>query len=88
MLIGRHLAWILQRFKVTDLETSVMEFTDLCNLRLRGDNLRGFNTAWDDTLLGMKRIPDEDYLESLYHAQVNESTQFKTIFTPLEHDTS
>ena len=87
MLTGRQIAWkIYQHFKVTDLETSVMEFTDLCNLRLRGDNLRGFNTAWDDTLLGMKRIPDEDYLESLYRAQIKESSQFRTIFTQLEND--
>ena len=44
MLTGRQIWWkIFQHFKISELETSVMEFTDLCNLELRGDNLRGFN---------------------------------------------
>ena len=42
MLIGRQIWWkTFQHFKISELETSVMEFIDLCNLELRGDRLMG-----------------------------------------------
>ena len=42
----------------------MFEFNDLLVLELKGDNLRAFDTVWDDTLLGMKAVPDEEYLET------------------------
>ena len=46
-----------QHFQIADLDNSMLEFSDLLVLELKGDNLRAFDTAWGDTLLGMKSIP-------------------------------
>ena len=71
MLTGRQIAYLMfQHFQIADLDNSMLEFNDLLVLELKGDNLRGFDTAWDDTLLGMKTISDEEYLENLYRRQV------------------
>ena len=64
----------------------MLEFNDLLVLELKGDNLRAFDTAWDDTLLGMKSIPDEEYLENLYRRQVKKSKQFELLYNQLEAD--
>ena len=64
----------------------MLEFTDLLALELKGDNLRAFGTEWDNTLLGMKDIPDEKYLENLYRKQIRKSKQFEVIFAQLESD--
>ena len=61
MLTGRHIAFLMfKHFQIADLDTSMLEFNDLLVLELKGDNLRAFDTAWDDTLLGMRSIPDEE----------------------------
>ena len=62
MLTGRHIASLMfQHFHIADLDNSMLEFSDLLVLELKGDHLRAFDTAWDDTLLGMTSIPDEEY---------------------------
>ena len=64
----------------------MLEFSDLLSLELKGDNLRAFDTEWDNTLLGMKRLPDEEYLENLYRKQVQKSKQFEPLYNQLEAD--
>merc|ERR1711884_19085 len=68
------------------MENSMLEFTDLLASELKGDNLRAFDTEWDNTILGMKEVPDEKYLENLYREQVNKSKQFEVLFTQIESD--
>ena len=71
MLTGSQIAFLMfQHFQINDMESSMLEFTDLLALELKGDNLRAFDTEWDDTILGMKEVPDETYLEKLYRKQV------------------
>ena len=87
MLAGRQIAFLMfQHFQINDMEHSMLEFTDLLALELKGDNLRAFDTEWDNTLLGMKEVPDEKYLENLYRKQVKKSKQFEVLFTQLESD--
>ena len=38
---------------------SVLEFSDLMGMSLRGDNVQGFETTWDEVLLSMKKIPED-----------------------------
>ena len=64
----------------------MLEFSDILALELKGDNLKAFDTEWDNTLLGMKDIPDEKYLESLCRKQIRKSKQFEVIFAQLESD--
>ena len=87
MLTGRQVAFLMfQHFQICDMEHSMLEFNDLLGLELRGDNLRAFDTAWDDTLLGMKELPEEKYLENLYRKQVKKSKQFELLYNQLEAD--
>ena len=87
MLTGRQVAFMMfQHFQLNDLDSSMMEFNDLLSLELKGDNLRAFDTAWDNTLLGMKNLPDEEYLENLYRKQVRKSKQFEQLYSQLEAD--
>ena len=61
MLTGRQIVFLMfQHFQIADLGISRLEFNDLSVLELKGVNLRAFDTAWDDTLLGMKAVPDEE----------------------------
>ena len=65
MITGRQLAFLMfQHFQTADLDNSMLEFSDLLVLELKGDNLRAFDAAWDDTLLGMTSVPDEEHLET------------------------
>ena len=78
MLTGRHIAFIMfHHFQINDVENSTLEFADLLALELKGDNLRAFDTEWDNTLLGMKEVPDEKYLENLYRKQVKSQNNSK-----------
>ena len=47
----------------------MLEFSYVFLLELMGDKLRDFDTAWDDTLLGMEVVPDEEYLETFTGAK-------------------
>ena len=57
MLTGRQLEFLMfQHFQTNEMDNSMLEFTDLLVLELKGDNLRAFDAEWDNTLLGMKEI--------------------------------
>ena len=64
----------------------MLEFSDLMALELKGDNLRGFDTEWDNVLLGTKEHPEEKYLENLYRKQVKKSKQFELLYNQMETD--
>ena len=68
---------MFQHFQTKDMEHSMMEFTDVLALELKGGNLRAFDTEWDNTLLGVKEVPDEKYLENLYRTQVKSQNNLK-----------
>ena len=55
----------------------VLEFNDLLQVHLHGDNLQAFLSAWEDTLLGMREVPSDDLLHDLFHAQLMKSESLK-----------
>ena len=60
MVKGRQIAWKLyQRFKLSEAEGAILEFGDLLEVKLKGDNLRGFLNAWEFTLLSLKQMPSD-----------------------------
>ena len=78
MLTGRQIAWMIyEHFRLTDIDGAVLEFTDLLRVELRGDNLRAFDTSWDETLLAMAHMPEDHYLESLYFKQLEKCDQIQ-----------
>ena len=46
-------------------------------LSLKGDNVRAFVNDWDYTLSGLKHVPSEDILESMFRKQTEGSHQMK-----------
>ena len=78
MLTGRQIAFkIFEHFKISEVEGALLDVRDLVALELKGDNLRAFDTAWDEILLAMKKEPEEEILESLYCKQLEKSLQLK-----------
>ena len=78
MLTGKQIAlMIVKDLTVGDTEEQTMELSDLISLELKQDNLRGFDMAWDEMLLGMDELPKDRTLESLYRKQLSKSTQFQ-----------
>ena len=43
------------------------------------DNVKDFDTRWDEVLLSVTKIPSDDILESLYKLRIRESDQLKTV---------
>ena len=62
----------------------MLDFSDRMALELKCDNMRGFDTEWDNVLRGMKEVPDEKYLEDLYRNQVKKSKQFELLYNQME----
>ena len=81
MLTGRQIArMIYEHFRLTDIDGAFLEFTDLLKVELKGDNLRAFDTSWDETPLAMAQMPEDQYLESLYYKQLEKCDQIQNVF--------
>ena len=71
LLKGRQvLKMIYERYVVPDEEVSIMDFQNLLDVRLIGDDLKTFMHEWDSVLLGMTNHPDVSILETLFRNQV------------------
>ena len=44
---------------------------------LKGDNLRALLNEWEICLVGMRKVPDDEMLESLFSKQLKFSKQFE-----------
>ena len=55
---------------------SILDFSDLMNITLRGDDDQGVDAKWDEILLSMKGTSKDEILEK--YAQ-NEAARFGTI---------
>ena len=68
---------IYDYFRVTDAHDAVLDYADLFSVTLHDDNIKEFDTRWDDVLLSMKKIPSDENLESLYKLRRRESDHLK-----------
>ena len=59
--------------------TQQLDYVDLISVTLHDDNIRGFDTRWDEVVLSVSKIPSDDVLESLYKLRIRESDQLKTV---------
>ena len=81
MISGRQLLWYMEKhFELSLAEGTLLEFQDLTNVKLRGDDLQHFQNRWNYTLGSIGQIPDAGILETLYSGQVKLSAQFKQHF--------
>ena len=89
MMTGRMMAWqVYNSFKLTAVDGAMLEFKDLLRVKLRPpyDNLQGFKHAWQMTIEGMKEVPKDAYLESLFRDQLALSPSFKDKLELYDHD--
>ena len=59
-------------FRVIGAHDTVLDCTDLLTITLRNDDVKEFDTRWDEILLSLTKIPPDDVLESLYKLTVLE----------------
>ena len=45
------------------------------NVELKSDDVQSFNTRWDETIISMKKQPDDEHLQHLYYRQLQQSEQ-------------
>ena len=66
-LRGRQIAYMIYEYLVvTGTHEAFLDFSDLLNLSLRGDDVRGFDTRCDEVLLSVRQVPSDEILESFY----------------------
>ena len=70
---------IYEYFRVTGAQDTVLDYAGVFSVTLRNDDVREFDTRWDEVLLSMSKIPSDDILESLYKLRIRESAQLKTV---------
>ena len=64
---------------MTGAHDTVLDYADFFSVTLHDDNIRDFDTRWDEILLSMTNIPPDDVLESLYKLRIREFDQLKTV---------
>ena len=70
---------IYHHFRVTGAHDTVLDYADLLSVTLHDDDVREFETRWDDVLLSLSEIPSDDFLESVYKLRIRGSHQLKTV---------
>ena len=55
----------------------MLEWGELLSVHLRGGNLQQFENDWNNTILNIRELPDEVFLETLFRKQLDKSEQLK-----------
>ena len=79
---------IYEYFKVRDTDESVLDLNVILQVELKNDNVLSFNTRWNETIISMKKQPDEEILENLNYRQLQKSEQPKPLLSPYIQDTA
>ncbi len=74
LISGRQIAWVIYfHYRMSKTDICITEFKDLINIKLK-TGAKGFLRDWDYCLLGMREQPPDNYLESLFRHEI-ENTQ-------------
>ena len=66
---------------------AILDFTDSMKVTLKGDRVQAFDATCDETLISMKKIPDEEILENMYKLQLKNWEELKSMMTLYTQDT-
>ena len=78
MVKGRQITWnVFHNFRTTDIDGAMLEWDEIINIELHGDNLSQFLTDWDATCLNINQLPDENFLETMFRKQIEKSVQLR-----------
>ena len=56
-------------FKVSDTAETVLDRHEIL-VELKNDNVLAFRTRWDETIIAMKKQPDEENLDNSHYRQL------------------
>ena len=65
-------------FKISATGEALLDFNDLLRDHLKNDNVHGFDTKWDEVLLSMTKVPEEDTLEIVFKKTAPSLRGFET----------
>ena len=71
---------IFEYFRITGTNESILEFSDVMSMTLRGDDVQGIDTKSDEVHLSLKETLDENIPESICQTRLRDSEQLKTAF--------
>ena len=79
---------IIDHYQINTNDKDYKNITDLNNVTLRGDDILGFITKWDDVLLRFDQIklPTQDQLLLLLERQIVNSSSFKIQYTLFQNE--
>ena len=77
---------IYKHFKLSDEDGAMIEWDELVNVHLKGDNLQQFQNDWNNMILNVRSLPEEGFLESLFRKQLEKSEQLKNVMALYQQD--
>jgi hypothetical protein len=78
LLRGRQAFWLIcQWFKIAEEAGSLLDLADLLKVQCEGVGLPTFLQNWNTVLSGMKVLPDDATLATLFHLQVKHCKQIE-----------
>ena len=78
---------IYEYFEVSDTDESVLDLGSIMKVELKNDNVQSFNSRSDETMLPMKKQPDEEILGNVLYRQLQESEQLNPLLSLYIRDT-
>ena len=87
MLKGRQTLWLIyESYRINDTEGAILEFKDLLTIKVKNENPRQFINDWEMCLIGMKAIPSEDIMESLFITELEKCSSLKSVLALYKQD--
>ena len=77
---------IYDYFRVTGTHETILDITDLMGIMLRQDDLQGSDTKWDEILLSVKDMHQDNVPESLYKFRISDFDQLMMVLTMYEQE--
>ncbi len=77
-LKGRQILLLLyQHYQISEVDGQMLDFQDLLAVHMVGEELRRFMNDWEMILTGMRKLPEEDVLETLFRRQIQRHSGFR-----------
>ena len=78
MMTGRQiLLMIYNYFRVAEVDNNILDLEDLIAVKMVNDDLRRFYDEWEMTLTGIRKMPDGEWLETLFKSQIKGHPELK-----------
>ena len=77
-ITGRQITWMpYDFFKVSTNDGTLLDWEEILQVHLKGDNLSQFLSVWETTLLSIQEPPTDSMLEGVLRNQLEKSEQLK-----------